>query len=155
MGHLTQEEDIREAVFRHQFDHNASGQQKSAHAYCLAVGDKDADPSEDFLKRFAHHKPPVRKASACRITASGEVIDNHTGKRGLLFRVENIRWISDTEVAVDGGYSEGNVSSSDNTYTVRKQNGRWEVTTGKIMVISENVVPAGDSPSPRPRRPPR
>jgi hypothetical protein len=32
----SEEDDIREAVFRHQFDHNASGQEKSAHGYYLA-----------------------------------------------------------------------------------------------------------------------
>jgi hypothetical protein len=65
----SQEDDIRETVFRHQFDHNASGQQKSAHAYCLAVlvDNKDSDPSHQFIRRFAHHKPPVRKASACHL----------------------------------------------------------------------------------------
>jgi hypothetical protein len=54
---LGQEDDIREAVFRHQFDHNASGQQKTAHAYWLAifVSEKDSDPSAQFMKRFAHH----------------------------------------------------------------------------------------------------
>jgi hypothetical protein len=52
-----QEDDIREAVFRHQFDHNASGQQKTAHAYCLStrLGEKDSDPSKQFIKTI---RPP-------------------------------------------------------------------------------------------------
>jgi hypothetical protein len=74
-GRSRQEDDGREAVFRYQFDHNASGQQRSAHAYCLALGDKDADPSEGFIKRFAHNKPRVRKASACHIASSSALID--------------------------------------------------------------------------------
>jgi hypothetical protein len=51
----SQEDDVREAVFRFQFDHNASGQQKTARAYCLAIltGEKDSDPSSEFIKRFA------------------------------------------------------------------------------------------------------
>ncbi|HYN15530.1 MAG TPA: hypothetical protein VES66_07060, partial [Terriglobales bacterium] len=101
-AHLRQEEDIREAVFRYQFDHNASAQQKNANAYCLSVGEKDGDPSDRFMKRFAGHRPPVRKASAC--IASDRVVDKRTAKPGLLFRVSIITWISDTEAKVAGGY---------------------------------------------------
>lgn len=41
----SQIDDIREAVFRWQFDHNASGQQAAAQVYFLEVGKKDADPT--------------------------------------------------------------------------------------------------------------
>jgi hypothetical protein len=137
---LSQEDDIREAVFRHQFEHNASGQQKSAHDYFLAIGEKNADPSDEFMKRFAHNKPPVRKASACRGDSSGWIVNKRTGKHGLLFRVASITWISDTEVKVWGGYDEANLSSSGNTYTVNKENGQWKVTNDHIDVIS-NILP--------------
>lgn len=135
-NHSSQEDDVREAVFRYQFDHNASGQQRSAHAYCLALGDKDADPSEDFIKRFAHNKPPVRKASACHIASSSALLDSRTGKSALLFRITKITRISDTEFRVNGGYYEGNMSSSGNNYTVRKEGGGWSVTEDTTMVIS-------------------
>lgn len=36
-----QEEDIREAVFRYQFEHNASGLQQAAEFYCLSLGEVD------------------------------------------------------------------------------------------------------------------
>jgi hypothetical protein len=122
---LTQEDDIRETVFRYQFDHNASGLQKSAKGYFLAIGEKGVDPSAEFMKRFAHHNPPVHKGSAWR-----------TGNKGLFFRVTSIAWISDTEVEVVGGYYEGNVSSSGNTYTVKKDTGKWQVTNDKMGTIS-------------------
>jgi hypothetical protein len=149
----SQEDDVRETVFRHQFDHNASGQQKRAHAYCLAVlvGNKDSDPSDQFIRRFAHHKPPVRKASACHWD-SIEVVENRTGRLALIFHVSRITWISDTEVAVDGGYEEGNVSSSRNTYTVTKRNGKWEVTHDQMNVTSRSErprEPASLVPAPR------
>jgi hypothetical protein len=138
----SQEDDIRETVFRHQFDHNASGQQKSAHAYCLAVlvDNKDSDPSHQFIRRFAHHKPPVRKASACHWD-SIKVVENRTGRPALIFRVSRIGWISDTEVTVDGGYEEGNVSASANTYTVTNRNGKWEVTHDQMNAISRSNRP--------------
>jgi hypothetical protein len=142
---LSQEDDIREAVFRYQFEHNASGQQKSARAYYLAilVGNKDSDPPEQFIKRFAHHKPPVRKASACHWD-SIKVVENRTGRPALIFGVSRITWISDTEVTVDGGYEEGNVSSSGNTYTVTMRNGKWEVTHDQMNSISQNVRASKD-----------
>ena len=136
---LSQEDDVREAVFRHQFEHNASGQQKTAHAYCLAilVNDKDSDASEQFMKRFAHHKPPVRKWSACHWTPM-QVIENRTGKPALIFSVSKIEWISDTEVAVGGSYEEANLSASANAYTLKMQDGKWAVTKDQITAISEN-----------------
>ena len=143
-----QEDDIREVVFRHQFDHNSSGQQKTAHSYYLALGEKDTDPSDQFMTRFSHHKPPVRKASACHWT-SVEIVDKRSGKPGLLFRISTITWISDSEVRVEGGYDEANVSASRNTYTVKKHE-KWKVTDDGMSVISEVTLPA---PLPKPLRP--
>lgn len=134
----SQEDDIREAVFRYQFDHNASGLQKRAHAFCLVIGldDKNSDPSDQFMKRFAHHKPAVRKASSCHWN-SIQVVENRTGRAALVFWCSKITWVSDIEVSVDGGYEEGNVSASSSTYTVRKQNGKWAVTNDRMTMISK------------------
>ncbi len=131
-----QEDEIRETVFRYQFDHNASGQQKRAKAYFLSICDKDRDPSDEFMKRFAGYKPPVRKASACRTNATNGVVDKRTGEQGLLFRVTGIKWISDTEVQVGGGYYEAGLSASGNTYTVKKANRKWKVTADMMHWIS-------------------
>jgi len=78
-----QTDDIPEAVFRWQFDHNASGQQKKTQAYFLSVGDEDAEPKDEFMKRFADQIPPVRKASACSADAGKCVRDKKTGEKGL------------------------------------------------------------------------
>jgi hypothetical protein len=139
MAHRSQEDDIREALFRYQFEHNASAQQQTAHDYYLAVGEEGADPSDEFMRRFADHKPLVHKASACRIKPStGEVVNKRNGKPGLRFRQGTITWVSAIEVTVWDGYDEANVSSSGNTYTLKRQNGRWYVTEDKMEVISMN-----------------
>ena len=130
-----QEDDVREAVFRWQFEHNASGQQKKAKAYYLQIGEK-GDPSDAFMKRFAEHKSPVRKVSACTADSGKGVLDKKTGERGLIFRVTSIEWKSDTEVDVKGGYYEGGLNASGNTYTVKKENGKWKVTNDKMHWIS-------------------
>lgn len=125
-AHSEQEDDIREAVFRYQFDHNASGQQKRAQFYYLAVGKKQADPTDEFMKRFADHHPPVRKVSEWK----------PKGRPGLVFRVSSIKWISDTKVEAEGGYYEGLLSSSGNTYIVVKRQGKWKVVHDRLDIIS-------------------
>jgi hypothetical protein len=135
----SQEDDIREAVFRYLFDHNGSGQQHNAHAYCLAIviTGEEIDPSAQLIKRFAHHKPPIRKASACHSTEI-QVVENRWEKPALIFSVSEIEWISDTEVAITGGYEEANNSSSFCGYTVSKQKGQWTVAaSGGACVVSK------------------
>ncbi len=138
---LIQEDNIREAVFRYQFDHNASGQQKKATVYCLSVGKGRSDPSEDFMRRFADHKPPVRKVSECQINPYKGVLDKHTGAPGLAFRITRLTWISDTEAEVEGGCYEAGLSSSGNTYTVVKQHGTWKVSSDRMNWISQSLKP--------------
>ena len=132
----SQMDDIREAVFRYQFDHNASGQQKTAKVYFIGVGEKATDPSDDLIKRFAEHKPPVRKASTSHYVQGKGILDKKTGEQGLAFSVRSIKWISDNEVEVYGGYYEAELSSSGNTYTVKKESGKWRVTKDKMDWIS-------------------
>jgi hypothetical protein len=138
---IREEDDIREAVFLYQFDHNASGLQKHAHAYCIFVraNEKRVDPSKEFLERFGHHKPPVRKGSACHWT-DVQVVENRLGRPALIFIISGIKWISDTEATVEGGYEEANVSSSAESYTVKEQAGKWVVTPGQVMVISRSQI---------------
>jgi len=133
-----QEDDVREAVFRWQFEHNASYQQRDAGVYFLEVGEKEGDPSDEFIKRFAGNKPPVRKRSECSVNMrrSVGVSDKKTGEKGLILSIRKIEWKSDTEVDVQGGYYEHGLSSSGNTYTLKKEKGKWKVTNDKLRGIS-------------------
>ena len=132
----SQTDDIREAVFRWQFDHTAFvGQQINAQIYFLSIGEKSEDPKDEFLKRFADHKPPVRKVSACTGYDEGGVFDKKTGQRGLLFRVAIIEWKSDTEVEVRGGYRAAGLSGTGNTYTLKRETGKWKVTNDRMDSI--------------------
>ena len=131
-----QEDDIREAVFRWQFDHSGGWLQQETKAYYLQVGENDNDPSDELIKRFSGHKPPVRKGSACNANIRTGVLDKQTGERGLILRVRSIEWQSDSEVKVLGGYYEGGRSASGNTYTLKNKNGKWEVTNDKERWVS-------------------
>ena len=134
-------DDIREATFRYQFVKNASGQQQNAQVYFLSViaaAKKEAeDPSDEFMKRFAGQKPRVAKASESRSSMEDGVRDKKTGEKGLSFLVGELRWKSDTEVEVDGGYYEAGLSASGNTYFLRKKRGKWIAERDVMHWISQ------------------
>jgi len=121
----TAEADIAEAVFRYQFDHNASAIQKRAEKYCLSLPGERM-PNADFLKRFESHRPPVTAADQC---------ERKTGKN-LFFRILKLDWRNDNEVWVRGGYFEGNLSSSFELYRVLNENGKWVVKGARMEAIS-------------------
>ncbi|MBI4468077.1 MAG: hypothetical protein HY650_02015 [Acidobacteria bacterium] len=122
------EESIREAVYRYQFSHNTSTQQQAARVFFLTLGGKGDDPSEALMARFAGHKPPVKGLSQATFTDDVGVRDNDSGGRGILFRIKSIQWLTETEAEVRGGFYEGPQSASDNTYSVKREDGKWVVT---------------------------
>ena len=131
---LTDEENIREVVFRYQFGHNSSGQQQRAKIYFLSLNE-NRSPGNGFMSRFRGHKPPVKKVSAASVSARG-VVDKKTGRQGLVFRITGIKWLGETEVEVEGGYFESGHSASTNVYKVSRENGNWVVKEDRLQEIS-------------------
>lgn len=125
-----QEDDIRETVFRYQFKHNASALQHNAKVFFLAL-DNGSDPNDKFIERFKSNEPPVMKVSKSRVISKG-VEDKRTGGAGLIFRVTTIKWITDDEVEVTGGYYEGTQSASGNLYRVVRDGTGWKVKTDSL-----------------------
>lgn len=124
-SHTAAEPEIFEAVFRYQFDHNASSLQKQADRYCLSLpGEKSPDAA--FLQRFAGHQPPVAAAGEC---------ERRAGKN-LFFRINRLDWHKENEVWVRGGYFEGNLSSSVESYRVLLKDGKWVVAGARMEAIS-------------------
>jgi hypothetical protein len=134
--------DLAEAVFRYQFGHNASGVQSLAGYYCIGFANDDhaltrlSDPSPAFLARFAKSVPAVEPASKCVANSARPVTDLRTGRDALFFRVGAIRCPVATRCEVDGGYYEGNESSSSDTYVVEKRGERWTVLKDVLHWIS-------------------
>jgi hypothetical protein len=131
------EDDIREAVFRHLFNHNASGQQRAAKVYCLQIEGKQ-DPSPELLRRFEGNEPRVKKASLCTFqhgAARGGVVDD-TGAPGLIFRIDTIQHPGADSAVVEGGYFEAGLSSSGNVYELVKDGDRWIVKKDTMRWIS-------------------
>ena len=132
---LSEEDQIREAVFRHQFEYNASGLGKAANVYFLSVEGYN-DPSPLLLKQFDGHLPPVKPASASGSEpGTAQVLDRDSGLPGLIFWIEEIRWVSDDKVEVEGGYEEASESGSRNVYHLRKDGGCWEVVGSQMLLI--------------------
>jgi hypothetical protein len=119
------EYDVAEAVFRYQFDHNASALQKKAEKYCLSLAGERM-PSAEFLKRFEGEKKPVVAADQC---------ERKSGK-SLFLRVQKFDWHNDREVWVRGGYWEGNLSASTEMYRVVNDKGKWVVKGVRMEAIS-------------------
>lgn len=124
-SHAVAEPEIYEAVFRYQFDHNASSIQKKATKYCLELpGERPPDAA--FLQRFAGNQPPIVTADHC---------ERRSGKN-LFFRINRLDWHKETEVWVRGGYFEGNLSASTESYRVQLKDGKWVVTGARMEAIS-------------------
>jgi hypothetical protein len=131
---MAEEPNIQEAVFKYQLDHNAAYRPDVEVLY-LSVGEKSVDPPDEFMLRFAEHVPPVRKVSSC-VIEKNRVVDRQTGQRGLIFHVGRIKWTSDQKVEVEGGDYEHGLSSSGDSYTVVKKDGKWRVITSSIKWVS-------------------
>jgi hypothetical protein len=138
----TQELDILESVYRYQFEHNFSGRSSSSFEYVfLSRGGSsrvDNDPPAELLARFAGNSPPVEPWSACEIGRDGGsgVTLKYLGGRGIIFRLDHVRWIDDETVDVDGGYYVSSRGSSGNTYRAKLQGGRWVVVNDEQHWVS-------------------
>lgn len=121
------EDEIREAVFRYQFDQDATQQKPITKIYFIAIENKD--PDEPFLKRFAGSTPIVKKASQSGYSKNGvdSVIDKTTGEAGVIFGVGKINWINENEVEVKASYHVANLFAGGCNYRVARQDTAWVV----------------------------
>ena len=132
-------DDIREAVFRWQFENNASYHREKV--IFLSIDDKD--PGDAFMKRFKGYRLPVKKMSQSKRLKSEKslsgVVDKNTGARGIIFRIKSITWITNNEVEVEGGYYEHGLSASVNVYHVVYRDHHWVVDKDTLLLISESA----------------
>jgi hypothetical protein len=127
--------DVLEAVFRHQFDKNASAGQRKVDYFFLAL-DADTDPPAELMKRFENETPKVLPASQATASKASGVKHKTQGGRGLIFRVTDIAFLGADTAEVSGGYYEAGLSASGNTYIVQRSNGKWKVTKDQMHWIA-------------------
>jgi hypothetical protein len=132
----SEELDILEVVFRYQFAHHFSF--RSADQYdCIFLSlPGKQDPTAAFLSRFAGQVPHVEPASAAAADRWMGIHDKEKGGRGILFRVNSLRWIDDGAVEVDGGHYESSRNASFTLYQVERRSGAW-------VVVSDRTYGAG------------
>ena len=131
------EDAIREAVYRYQMQHNASGLQGAAKVFFLATSTPSAisytDPDDAFMRRFANTTPPVKKASASMAQPETSlIVDKQTGDVGLILSITSVKMLDAHTAEVEGGYYEANLSASGNTYRVERKGDQW-VVSGDVM----------------------
>jgi hypothetical protein len=121
------EDNAREAAFRYWFVDIAKP--SNMNAYYLSFGPihNDIDPSDEFMKRFEGHEPPVKKASQCEYSRSS-VRDRITGKIGLLFWATGIKWVNSKEIEVNSGWYLDGLGASGCVLHIVLENKRWWVT---------------------------
>ena len=107
------EDEIRESVFRYMFEHCATQQHPYAKAFYIAV-EKDKDPSDEFLKRFAGHEPAIKKLSQSTYSKDGMgiVVDKETSRGGIQYTVGTLKWVSPEEAQTAAAPPTGALSNA-------------------------------------------
>jgi len=130
-------DDICFALANYIFKNNASGAQQKVEYYFLKIN--GGDPSEDFIERFSDQKPIVLPYSLAEASADKGVRHKKTKGRGLIFSIDKIKWVSDTEVKVSWGYYEAGLSASGNTATLKLKEKGWTVIDDQMQWISKQM----------------
>jgi hypothetical protein len=122
------EDDIREAVFRYQFVHDAPQQKPHTKVHFIAIENKQ-DPDDAFLKRFADRTPIVKKESqaAASNNGTGGVIDKETKGAGIIFRIAQLKWINDSEIEVEAHFHVAMLVAGGCKYRVLREGNKWVV----------------------------
>jgi hypothetical protein len=127
---IASQDDIREAVFRYQFEHFWSFI-PPPEFYFLSIEGRsrysDKDPDDVFMSRFDGHQPAAVKVSQVADVVITGVTHKDTGGRGLIFRVTKITWVTGGEVMVEGSIYGSGTASEGHEYRVVLDNGVWTV----------------------------
>ncbi len=102
--------------------------------FFLSCGD-EADPTDEFLRRFHSRVYQVKSVSQGRKVENG-VLDKETGERGIILNAHVFKWASDAEV--DVGVSIYVWSWGQEAYGCRLLHHRWgwEVKGCKMTMIT-------------------
>jgi hypothetical protein len=135
----SEELDILEAVFRHQFEHNCASYMSPDHFFISLVREKGSpeDPSAAFLARFKEHTPLVERWSAYEPDDKQHPV--HPGRdkgKPVFLTLAAVRWIDDDIVEVDGRTYFVTLSASGNTYRAERRQGAWVVVSDALHWVS-------------------
>lgn len=120
----SQDDDIREAVFRYEFKII----NLQAGSYFLAVDNKN--PSDALLAKFRDNMPVVKGVSDSRILKKPVVtiVDKKNEQQGVIFHADRITLSGNDKADVEGGYECGDLCDVvHGTYHLAKDDGAWVV----------------------------
>lgn len=134
---LSDEDLIRQAVFKSILTPWANSANKELQTYYLSVDD-GKDPSENLLKTFNQFPTAIRKASESFISKpeGSVVLNKKTKRRGILFSVSKINWKNRDEAVVSAGSYEGNMGSDGCAYTLKRESDGWKIVSKASCYIS-------------------
>ncbi len=149
----TADDDIREAVIRYEIASWGEVGNKGEHdvvalsrkvmperltfkVFYISINGKD--PSNVFMDRFENFPRRIEKLSRSKIDSKSmnAVVDKVTGEKGVVFKVEKIKWTDANDAEVEGGYYCDGLCASGQTIKVRRKNGAWKVTGSTMHWIS-------------------
>jgi hypothetical protein len=136
MNKADEELQIQQAVLRYQFEHNAAANKYDI--FCISIGEgKTAlDAPIKLIRGVNDVNHKVLKSSDCSENEGNGVTERASGKPALMLNVGQVKWLTKDEVVVDGGYYEASLSSSGNTYRLKKMSGVWRVIKDEMNWIS-------------------
>ena len=120
-----EEDRVAEALFRHLLREH-----QGLRVYFLSRD--GADPSDDFMRRFQGETPLVKKNSLSVRGKYRSILDKESGAIAGIVSVGSVKWISDSEVEVGGGFYDGEVIEY--RYRMARTNIGW-IVSGKEFVM--------------------
>jgi hypothetical protein len=127
---------IQQTVFRYQFEHNAAANKYDIFCIAISKGKTDSDAPTKLIQGLNDVRHKVVKSSDCDENAGNGVIERASGKPALMLNVGQVKWLTEDEAVVEGGYYEASLSASGNTYGLKKMSGVWKVIKDQMNWIS-------------------
>jgi len=127
---------IQQSVLRYQFGHNAAANKYDIFCVAISEGKTNSDAPTKLIRDLNDASRKVVKHSNCNADMDNGVTERSSGKPALMLNVGKVNWLAKDEVVVEGGYYENGLSSSGNTYHLKKISGVWQVVQNQMNWIS-------------------
>lgn len=131
------EDGIREIVFLKIIKPWKNSTNQELEFYFISVGNiqKQKNPNSKLLESLQKQYPQIREIKDS-IMVEEKPIDEKTGKKGVIFYVDNIKWESKTKVIVKAGSYLGNMAADECIYTLKFEDAEWRITNSERCWIS-------------------
>jgi hypothetical protein len=108
-------------------------------AFCISVGqDSSKDATSAVVELLRDHDPPIRPASACQVSDSGDfrVTERATGKRAWFGHISALRFQNNRTVLAYSSSYVGPLFAAGWVCSFRKERDRWQADKCTLRWIS-------------------